>query len=242
MRTIRVHVDQPLVVGQELVLPEDALRHLGTVLRLGPGDTFVLFNGDGHDYLARWVAGARKGARAAVLAREPVDRESPLQITLAQALCRGEKMDLVLQKATELGVRAVQLLHSARSEVKLDGERLPARMQHWRRVIVAACEQCGRALVPDLHPPQPLALWLQQRISGLRLHLDPQAQASLASLPAVDAVTLLVGPEGGLAPEELERLEASGSTGLRLGPRVLRSETAGLAAIAALQARCGDMG
>jgi 16S rRNA (uracil1498-N3)-methyltransferase len=242
MRTIRVHVDRPLVVGQELVLPEDAVRHLGTVLRLGPGDSFVLFNGDGHDYPARWVEGGQKAARVAVLAQAPVDRESPLKITLAQALCRGEKMDLVLQKAVELGVHAVQVLHSTRSEVKLDGERLQRRMEHWRQVIVSACEQCGRAVVPVVHPPQPLAIWMRAAGEGLRLHLDPQAQSSPASLPVVDAVTLVVGPEGGFAPQEVERLEASGSTGLRLGPRVLRTETAGLAAIAALQARFGDMG
>lgn len=241
MRTIRVHVDTPLAVGHELVLPEDAARHLGTVLRLGPGDAFVLFNGDGHDYPARWIEGGRKAARVAVLAQEIVERESPLEITLAQAICRGEKMDLVLQKAVELGVHAVQVLHSTRSEVKLDGERLQRRMEHWRQVIVSACEQCGRAVVPVLHPPQPLAIWMRAAGEGLRLHLDPVAQSSLATLPMVDAVTLVVGPEGGFAHEEVERLEASGSTGLRLGPRVLRTETAGLAAIAALQARFGDM-
>lgn len=241
MRTIRVHVDSPLAVGQEVLLPEDAARHLGTVLRLGPGDAFVLFNGDGHDYPACWIEGGRKAARVAVLGQQRVDRESPLRITLAQAICRGEKMDLVLQKAVELGVHTVQVLHSTRSEVKLDGERLARRMEHWRQVIVSACEQCGRAVLPELHPPQPLATWMRTAAEGLRLHLDPEATASLASLPAADAVTLVVGPEGGFAPEEVERLGANGSTGLRLGPRVLRTETAGLAAIAALQARFGDL-
>ena len=150
MRTIRCHVDAPLSVGATAALPETAAGHLVRVLRLGVGDAVVLFNGDGHDYDARLVAVGKRGAEAEVLGARALANESPLAITLAQGVARGEKMDLVLQKGTELGVAAFAPINTERTEVKLDAERAEKRLAHWRGVLVAACEQSGRARVPAL--------------------------------------------------------------------------------------------
>jgi 16S rRNA (uracil1498-N3)-methyltransferase len=244
MRTTRVRVDAALAVGGEATLPDEAAAHLSRVLRLGVGDECVLFNGDGHDYAARIVALDKRQLRVAIVASRPVDNESPLRITLLQGVARGEKMDLILQKATELGVFAIAPLWSQRSEVKLDGARADKRLAHWRAVVDAACEQCGRARVPDVAAPVSLAAALAALPEGgLRLILDPDGELALGALPAdvADGVVLAVGPEGGWSPTDREQLRAAGFRGLRLGPRILRTETAGLAAIAALQSRLGDL-
>ncbi|GAB3104351.1 16S rRNA (uracil(1498)-N(3))-methyltransferase [Lysobacter terrae] len=244
MRTIRVHVDAPLAPGTELALPESAAAHLARVLRLTVGDECVLFNGDGHDHDARIVALDKRGLRVAVGSSRPVQNESPLRIVLLQGVARGEKMDLILQKATELGVAAIAPLWSQRSEVKLDGARADKRLAHWRGVVTSACEQCGRARVPEVASPLSLAATLQQLpTGGLRLILDPEGELAFAALPADATATLYlaVGPEGGWSDIDREQLRAAGFRGLRLGPRILRTETAGLAAIAALQAGFGDL-
>ncbi|KFN43258.1 16S rRNA (uracil(1498)-N(3))-methyltransferase [Arenimonas metalli] len=241
MRTIRCHVDAPLSVGATAALPETAAGHLVRVLRLGVGDAVVLFNGDGQDYDARLVAVGKRGAEAEVLGARALANESPLAITLAQGVARGEKMDLVLQKGTELGVAAFAPINTERTEVKLDAERAEKRLAHWRGVLVAACEQSGRARVPALASPVGLAHWAGGAHAGLKLMLDPEGELTLAALPATEAVTLVVGPEGGLSERDLATLRAAGFKGLRLGPRILRTETAGLAAIAALQSRLGDL-
>ena len=243
MRLTRSHVAMPLAVGSEVVLPEDAAAHLVRVLRLQPGDACVLFNGDGHDYEARIVAAGKREARADVLSARRVDNEAPLRVTLLQGIARGEKMDWILQKATELGVSRILLVDSERSEVKLDAARAQKRLAHWREVVVAACEQSGRAVVPDVLPPQALAQAAPLR-EGRGLLLDPQGAASLATLggQAFDACTLAIGPEGGWSPRDRGQLDAAGYEGVRLGPRILRTETAGIAAIAALQALRGDLG
>ncbi|HEX4854434.1 16S rRNA (uracil(1498)-N(3))-methyltransferase [Arenimonas sp.] len=241
MRTIRCHVDAPLSVGATATLSETATGHLVRVLRLGVGNAVVLFNGDGHDYDARLVAVGKRGAEAEVLGARALANESPLAITLAQGVARGEKMDLVLQKGTELGVAAFAPINTERTEVKLDAERAEKRLAHWRGVLVAACEQSGRARVPSLASPLGLAQWAGGTHAGLKLMLDPDGELTLAALPPTDAVTLVVGPEGGLSERDLATLRAAGFKGLRLGPRILRTETAGLAAIAALQSRLGDL-
>lgn len=243
MRLTRVHVDAALAPGQELALPEGAAAHLVRVLRLGVGDACVLFNGDGHDYDARIVAAGKRELRVAVGAATAVDRESPLSIVLLQGVARGEKMDLILQKATELGVAAVVPLWSQRSEVRLDGARAEKRLAHWRSVVASACEQSGRTRVPPVAVAAPVDQALAALPDGgLRLTLDPEGEAALPTLapPAASTVVLAVGPEGGWSPRDREQLRAAGFDGLRLGPRILRTETAGLAAIAALQARFGD--
>lgn len=244
MRMTRVHVDQPLAAGSEVVLPESAAAHLGRVLRLGVGDACVLFNGDGHDYAARIIALGKRELRVAIDASSQVDRESPLRLVLLQGVARGEKMDLILQKATELGAAAFHPLWSQRSEVKLDEARAEKRLAHWRSVVSSACEQSGRAAVPAVAAPVTLAATLAALpAGGLRLILDPEGELSFTGLsPDISApVYLAIGPEGGWSPLDREQVRAAGFQGLRLGPRILRTESAGLAAIAALQARFGDL-
>jgi 16S rRNA (uracil1498-N3)-methyltransferase len=243
MRLTRSFVDLPLAPGAEVALPADAAAHLVRVLRLQPGDACVLFNGDGHDYDARLVAAGKREARAEIIAARPVANESPLRITLLQGIARGEKMDWILQKATELGVARIVPVESERSEVKLDAARAGKRLAHWREVVVSACGQSGRASIPEVAAPQPLARGAARR-EGRGFLLDPFAARTLSSLRDAPfaACTLAVGPEGGWSPRDREQLLAAGYEALRLGPRVLRTETAGIAAISALQALCGDLG
>ncbi len=244
MRMTRVHVDMPLVAGSEVELPDNAAGHLTRVLRLGVGDACVLFNGDGHDHPARLVDVGKRVVRVAVGDGIAIDNESPLRLTLLQGVARGDKMDLILQKATELGVAAIHPLYSQRSEVKLDGARADKRLAHWRGVVVSACEQSGRSRVPEVAMPAPLALALAAPTEGgLRMLLDPDADVSISRLNVdpLQAVLLAVGPEGGWSAQDREQLHAAGFNGLRLGPRVLRTETAGIAAISALQALHGDL-
>ena len=243
MRLTRSHLELPLAVGATVALPEDTTAHLLRVLRLRAGDDCVLFNGDGHDYHARIVALGKREASAEVLDARRVANESPLRITLLQGIARGEKMDWILQKATELGVARFLPVSSERSEVKLDAQRADKRLAHWRQVVIAACEQSGRASVPSVLPPQPLAEAAALR-DGTGYILDPFAETSLATLPGtgIAACTIAIGPEGGWSPRDREQLRAAGFDGLRLGPRILRTETAGIAAITALQARFGDLG
>ncbi|GAB3335567.1 16S rRNA (uracil(1498)-N(3))-methyltransferase [Marilutibacter aestuarii] len=244
MRLTRVHVEVPLVAGQSLDLPEGPAGHLARVLRLGVGDACIVFNGDGHDYHARLAEVGKRHVRVEIGGCVAVDKESPLRVVLLQSVARGEKMDLVLQKATELGVDAVQPAWSQRSEVRLEGARADKRLAHWRSVVVSACEQSGRAWVPAVEAPLPLPAALAALpATPLRLTLDPDAALSLGQLQFEPAqpVVVAIGPEGGWSPQDLEQLREAGFTGMRLGPRVLRTETAGLAVLSALQARFGDL-
>lgn len=244
MRLTRVHVDLPLAEDQPFDLPEGPAGHLGRVLRLGVGDACVLFNGDGRDYDARVAAVGKRGMRVEVGSARAVTNESPLSITLLQGIARGEKMDLILQKATELGVSAIRPLHSQRSEVRLDDARAAKRLAHWQSVVTSACEQSGRAVVPCVAPPESLQAAIRGLpAGGLRLILDPDGSEAFSTLGYAPGtpVVLAVGPEGGWSPQDRDQLVEGGFSGVRLGPRILRTETAGLAAIAALQARFGDL-
>jgi len=242
VRAPRLHHPGPLAGRGEVALPEAALRHL-RVLRLRPGAALVLFDGRG----GQWRAELLPGGRARLLEHQPLEREAPLPVHLAQAPGRGERMDWALQKAVELGAAGIQPVWTARSTPPLEGQRLARRLRHWRAVVAAACEQCGRNRLPEVAPPLPLERWLAglgpPAAGELRLALSPGGGLRLRELSApTGPVRLLVGPEGGLAPEELERAEACGFRPLTLGPRVLRTETAGPAALAALQALWGDLG
>lgn len=243
MRVTRCHVENPLAVGQTLSLPEEAANHLVRVMRLREGDGCVLFNGDGHDYAATLVASTKRDAQVRVDAATPLDNESPLHITLLQGIARGEKMDLILQKATELGVAAIVPVNAERTEVKLDAARAEKRLAHWRSVVVSACGQSGRARVPAVAAPRNLQeAALAMPAEALKLTLDPQGEHRLATLAgAPGGVVIAIGPEGGWSPRDRLALANAGFQGLQLGPRILRTETAGLAAVAALQARLGDL-
>jgi 16S rRNA (uracil1498-N3)-methyltransferase len=244
MRNIRIHVAAALQPGAEVSLPAPAAAHVVRVLRLRAGDALTLFNGDGHDYPARLTSANGRDAVVQIESRQAISTESPLRITLAQALARGEKMDWIVQKAAELGVAAIVPLLTERSEVKLDEARAAKRLEHWRAVAIAACEQSGRAVVPALHAAQPLAAWLaalDADTSSTRLVLHPGEGCAARALQPTSRATLAVGPEGGFGDSDLPALHAAGFANLSLGPRILRTETAGLAAIAALQAIYGDL-
>lgn len=238
MRTHRVYTASSLEEGGDISLGGQAGHYLSRVLRLSVGAELVLFNGDGHDYVCRLSGLSAGEARVKVVERRSNHAESPLAITLCQALSRGERMDYSLQKATELGVAAVQLMLSERVEVKLDGKRLEKRLDHWRGVMQSACGQSGRAVVPELRAPIGLRDWLQG--AGTRLVLDADAERPLVSVVPEMSVEIAVGPEGGFSDNELASMKAAGVQAVRLGPRILRTESAGPAAIAVLQATAGD--
>lgn len=239
----RIHFPDEIPAHGVCDLPPAQAHHLAHVLRLAPGDAVVLFDGRGTAYDAVIAQCARGAVRVRVGERRDEDRESPLSVVLVQAVSSGERMDYTIQKAVELGVAAVQPLLSERCVVRLSGERAAKRVLHWQAVAIAACEQCGRNRVPAVHPLLPLRDWLQQPVAAgeLRLSLAPEAAAGLRQLdrPA-GRVTVLAGPEGGLTAAELDAAAAAGFRPLRLGPRVLRTETAAVALLAAMQALWGD--
>lgn len=237
----RIHIPETLAAEQTLELPPAAARHVAQVLRLAAGAALMLFDGTGGEYDAVLESVERRTVRVRVQAHRAVERESALDLTLAQCVSKGERMDYTIQKAVELGVTRIQPVLSARSVVKLDAARWAKKQEHWLGVILSACEQCGRNRVPELAPAVPLSEWLASS-SGLRLVLVPTAQAGLRTLVPTSVVSLLVGPEGGLSEGEIAQAQAAGCTAVHLGPRVLRTETAGVATLAALQALWGDLG
>ena len=244
MQIPRLYVDSPLAAAGRITLPESAARHVSRVLRLGAGDALTVFDGRGGEYRAMLVRVSRGGVEVEVGAHDPVDRESALAVELGQGLCKGDRMDLVVQKATELGVKTIRPVVCERTVVKLDPARAERRVAHWRAIAVHAAQQSGRTRVPEVADIGDLGAWLAGADAGPALVLSPRAGASLSGLPPpapARPVRLLVGPEGGLSPREVERAGAAGFAGLRLGPRVLRTETAALVALAALQACWGDL-
>lgn len=244
MRTIRIHVDQTLMAGSEATVAGSPAEHVLRVLRMGIGDSLTLFNGDGHDYAAVISASSGREMTVTIGAAHSPDNESALQLTLAQGIARGDKMDLIVQKATELGVARIVPLLTERSGVKLDAERAQKRLLHWRAVAIRACEQCGRARIPAISPLKSLEEWLGELTDdgATRLALLPQARRSARDLDLSGKRAMLaIGPEGGLGARDLQALSEAQFEGLRLGPRILRTETAGLAALAALQALHGDL-
>ncbi len=231
--------------GAECRLPPAQSRHLARVLRLGEGDALTLFNGDGAEFDAVVFRVKKDEVTVKIGDKCPDDRESALQVILGQALSSGERMDYTVQKAVELGVTAIHPLAASRSVVRLDAERERKRVAHWQAVAIAACEQCGRNRIPAVAAPATLADWLAPKQDrgeiALRVLLSPRGAARLRDLPRpAGTVELLAGPEGGFTPEEEALARGSGFTPVLLGPRVLRTETAAVAALAAMQALWGD--
>ncbi len=244
MRTVRLHHPEPLASGEEVCIGEDDARYLTRVLRLPVGTPVVLFDGRGGEYEATIASAGRREVVLAVGAHRPVERESALAITVAQGISRGERMDHVVQKTTELGAAAIVPLICERGVVRLDEKRAAARLEHWQRVAAGACRQCGRNRLPRIAPITAVEDWLAAPPDGLRLVLTPDAGRRMKDVePAGVAgpVILLVGPEGGLTEQEEEAASAAGFLPVRLGPRVLRTETAAVAGVTALQTLWGDL-
>ncbi len=242
MRLTRVYIDAALEPGADIALAGNAAAHLLRVLRLRPGAELTVFNGRGGEYLGRITGVRRAEVMLSVGEHQAVERESPFALTLAQGVSRGERMDLVVQKATELGVSRLVPLLTERSIVRLDEEQIGRKSSHWRSIAIAACEQCGRNRVPEVSAPVHLTDYVKRPDAATRLLLSQVSITSLMDVPRPGgAVTLLVGPEGGLTEPEHVAAMASGFMPVRVGPRVLRTETAAIAAVALLQGQWGDL-
>ena len=238
----RFYFPDNLASGMRAALPSQAAHHAAKVLRLRTGDEIALFDGNGGEYAALINDIGKHGVTVQIGAHRAGERESPLCVTLAQAISSGDKMDLTLQKATELGIACIQPLESERSVVRLSGERAEKRVIHWQGVVISACEQCGRNQIPQVAAIRRIHDWLGiAEKSGPRLMLSPGAALRLRDLPRPEQpVTLLIGPEGGFSEPETISAQHAGFTPIRLGARILRTETAALAALAAMQALWGD--
>ena len=241
-RVARFYIDGALRAGGMALLPEDAAHHAVHVLRLRAAEEVTLFDGRGGEYAGRIAAIERLRVSVEVLAHRALERESPLAVTLVQGVSSSEKMDFTVQKATELGVAVLQPVIAARSVGRIGGERAAQKRAHWQRVAIAACEQCGRNRLPEVLSPVPLAEYCRTAGPGPALLLSPDAQLGLREVAArlKGAVALAAGPEAGFSAAEEAMLQEAGFVPVRLGPRVLRTETAALAALAALNALAGD--
>ncbi len=263
MRLTRIYVDEPLAPGSAVELPKETASHLAKVLRARGGDELVLFNGDGREFNGAIEAVRGSRVSASVGDGRQVNRESPLAVTLVQCVPRGDRMDFIVQKATELGVARIVPVLSQRSVVRLDAAQAESKAAHWRAVAVSACEQCGRNRLPAIDAARPLLDYLGEsppranrwilepasgpapveaaRSVGEMQRSDTARPAAAAPGDAIDSAEIAIGPEGGFAPEELEAFRISGFSQVSLGPRILRTETAAIAAVVWLQTRFGDM-
>jgi 16S rRNA (uracil1498-N3)-methyltransferase len=237
---MRFFMPGPLAAHSETPLSEEVTHHLVRVLRSEVGTRFELFNGEGGAYTAELIEAGKKVARARLLTFHPENAESPLRTHLGQVMSKGDRMDYAIQKATELGVSEITPLTSERCELRLRGEeRADKKLEHWRRVAISACEQCGRTILPVIHEPMALADWAASAPAELKLVLAPAVSGALPR-ERVASVALLVGPEGGLSEAEIASVQTQGFRPWQLGPRVFRTETAPVAALAVLQATLGD--
>ncbi|WP_417883843.1 16S rRNA (uracil(1498)-N(3))-methyltransferase [Vibrio rumoiensis] len=243
MRIPRIYHPETIEQLGEIHLSEDAAGHVGRVLRMTQGQEVLLFDGFGAEFPAVISAVSKKNVTVEVTERIERSVESPLNLHLGQVISRGDKMEFTIQKAVELGVNTITPLISERCGVKLNADRFEKKLQQWQKIAIAACEQCGRNIVPTVRPLMQLEQWCAEDYDGLKLNLHPRAKYSINTLPApVSKVRLLIGPEGGLSDEEIQMTEQYQFEETLLGPRVLRTETAGLSAITALQVRFGDLG
>lgn len=247
MASPRIYQAESFAIGDIVALNDDAFGHAIRVLRLGNNDEITLFNGQQHQdgfyqYQAKLCNVTKKRADVEIITASLINNESPLSIHLGQGISKGERMDFTLQKSVELGVHEITPLFTARCSVKLSGERLEKKRLQWQKIVISACEQSGRCYVPKVNQPMLLNDWLAQDNNDLKLNLHPKASHSIMSLPIeTDAIRLLIGPEGGLNDAEILLANQAQFTDVLLGPRVLRTETAALTAITALQCRYGDL-
>lgn len=238
MRLSRFFTDTPLALGSHQ-LAEAQAHYITRVLRLGVGATVQLFDGSGQEFLGELTEVGKKQVLLELREQFPGQAESPLHIQLGQGLSRGERMDWAMQKATELGAQVITPIISSRCEVRLKDERADKRLNHWRQIAISACEQCGRSSIPLIHSPVVLQDWLRVCTAELKLVLHPEA-LPLTAHARPQSLALLIGPEGGLSEEEVEQAQEAGFQAARLGPRVLRTETAPVAALAIAQQLWGD--
>ena len=240
MRSYRVYSSLPLTVDEQCHLDDRARHHLARVLRVKAGDRLCVFNGDGNNYQGAIVSASKNQVSVLIDSMEQADTESPLNTCLALGVSKGDRFEWAIKKATELGVSSIVPLLSQRVDVRLSPERWQKKQEHWQQVVISACEQSGRAVVPDVQEPTTLPHWLSHVEADCKLVLDPEATPNaLNDQPA--SIALLIGPEGGLAPSELKLASENGFSAMRLGPRVLRTETAPLVALSVLGARWGDI-
>lgn len=252
MSKIRIYQNTDFILNNTVKLSDDAFGHIVRVLRLNEGDLVTLFNGQKHNgneifqYTAKLVEVKKKHASVEIINQEPIQNESPLNIHLGQGISRGDRMDFTLQKSVELGVSQITPLFTERCGVKLSGERLAKKREQWQKIVISACEQSGRCIVPLVTEPMLLSDWVAEKTTALKLNLHPKAKHSIMTLPMDKpanelCIRLLIGPEGGLTDEEISQANQKDFQDILLGPRVLRTETAALTAITALQCRFGDL-
>lgn len=243
MRSPRIFHPTPLPSKGQILLSADAANHVSRVLRMQTGQEILLFDGSGAQFPAMIILADKKTVRVDVLERVERNVESPLDLHLGQVISRGDKMEFTIQKSVELGVNTITPLISARCGVKINSERIEKKCLQWQKIAISACEQSGRNIVPQIRPVMPLDAWAHEAFEGLKLNLHPRATYSINTLPEqVKHIRLLIGPEGGLSAEEIEKTREWGFEDILLGPRIIRTETAALTAITALQVRYGDLG
>lgn len=241
MREHRIYTNQPLPIQGDVTLEEQPSRHLIQVLRLKPGTELVLFNGDGHDYQASFKQADKRAARVEITRQLEIEAEPPIRIHLGIGISKGERMDFAIQKSVELGVTAITPLITERCVVRLNAERMEKRLTHWRNIIIAACEQSSRRRLPELSTTTNLDCWLKQSRDDHGLLLDHRSTTTFTELQQPEHnIRLLIGPEGGISESERTLALGNGFEGVRMGPRILRTETAPLAAITAIQLLWGD--
>lgn len=240
MRIPRVYTSQPLTTGASIALEAAVSRYLMQSLRKAEGSHIEVFNGDGSQYSAIIVASGKSTVTIQIESEAQISRESPLSIHIGLAISKGDRMDYGIRKIVELGGNEITPLITQRCEVRLSKERLEKRMKHWRGIVISACEQCGRNRVPKMNEPLSLDQWSSRVEATAKLILQPGGSTSLADRPTPESVALAVGPEGGFETQEVELAQEAGFERVVLGPRILRTETAPLAAISVLQYLWGD--
>ena len=242
MRISRLYLPAPLTLGAEIELDDRARQYVLQVLRLRPGAALILFNGEGDEYTARLALAEKRRATVLLDEKHSPERESPLAIHLGLGISKGERMDYAIQKAVELGATEITPLFSQHCVVRLDEKRIQNRLRHWQAIIISACEQCGRNRLADLHTPMTFPRWIERDNAKIDLILAPQASQVLGQIhPPPQQLRLAIGPEGGFSDEEIAAATAGGFTAVSLGPRILRTETAVVASLSALQTLWGDL-